>query len=178
MPAYGAGVRVQGQHRAGKKIVAGSDIAIPVRRRIARGPVQRIQLGIERTCEPGRTTTGLPGITEPGFAAGLPRLWHGKGSPQAFTAVRIIGVDECAYAGLGAADTDDDLAIQCQGGQRQRKTRGIIRYRGFPAHRTGAGIEGEQTCVQRGNIDRIIEYGDAAIDSRKTDIQYFIGQIR
>ena len=70
-PFYLAGVGIDRQQRAGVKIVARPLVAVPVRRGIARAPIDKIQLGIVGPGIP-RGAAGGHGIA-PGFRARVRR---------------------------------------------------------------------------------------------------------
>ena len=178
VPLHLAGVRVQGQHRTGEQVVAGAQVTVPVRGRIAGGPVKQVELGVEGAGQPGGAAAGLPGITLPGFAAGLARGRHRIGAPQQFATVGIISIDIGPHARFSATHPDDDLAVQGQGRQGQGKAHGIIRHGGLPAHGTGAGIQGEQPGIQGGHVHLVIQQGHATVDPGKADVQHVIGDVR
>src|SRR5579859_3846214 len=94
MPFQLAGIGIQGYQAARVKIVAGAIVSVEIRSRIARAPVDEVELGIVGAGNPGRAATALPRIATPGGAAWLA---FGRDSPEApdpLSGIDIVSVDE------------------------------------------------------------------------------------
>ncbi len=120
VPLHLAGRRIEREHRIGIEVVAGTVVGIPVRRRIAGGPVEKIELGIERAGQPRRAAAGLPAVAlAPRLGPGLTRRRNRVRAPHQLSGLRVVGIDEAADTGLGARDADDDLAVERERRERQ-----------------------------------------------------------
>ncbi len=74
-------IRIQGDHGLGVQVIALAHVAIEIGRGIAGSPVNQVELGIVAAREPGVAAGGLPGISGPGFGAGLAGLGDHVPSP-------------------------------------------------------------------------------------------------
>ncbi len=170
VPLQGAGFGVERDHGAGIQVVAGPDVAVPVGRRIADRPVEEVELRVERTGQPGRTATGLPGVILPGLAAGVAGRRNRVEAPDPLAGCRVIGIDESADARLRAADADDDLVVYRERRQGQGKADIVVGHLDVPANGAGGRVEGDQMRVERADIDGVVKDRNAAIHARETDV--------
>src|SRR5262249_47250141 len=96
---------------AGVEVVAGPRVAVHVGSRISGAPVGQVELRVVGAGDPGRAAAALPRVAAPGLDARLSRARHRPEAPQAFSRLRVIGVDETSRAELGARDTQDHLLL-------------------------------------------------------------------
>src|SRR5262249_41363380 len=93
--------RVQRKQRARIEIVTGPDVAVEIRPGIADAPVEKVQLRIVGTGQPGRAAAVLPAVLLlPRLGTGLAWRRHGPAAPQPFAGARIVGIDVAANARL------------------------------------------------------------------------------
>src|ERR1700730_12903453 len=105
--------RADREHAAGEQT-----IQIPARSgivwlRIARSPVNKIELRIVRTGAPGRTSASRPGVAIlwPCLGTGLAGRWNGISAPQSRTGVRSPAVEEPARGGLSPGHAGNQYAV-------------------------------------------------------------------
>src|ERR1700758_2037160 len=90
IPLQLAGVRVQGQYASRIEVIAGTGIPHEIRRRVARGPIERVELRIISAGHPGCATAmqiGIPGPTRGTKFAGA---GNGPETPLGFSGGGII----------------------------------------------------------------------------------------
>mgnify|MGYP003343357300 CR=1 FL=1 len=90
-PLLLARVGIERDRTRGPQVVARAILGIPVRTRVARAPVHRVQLGIESAEAPRRTAAGLPRvvIVLPGLEARLTRIRNRVGAPHLLAGRRV-----------------------------------------------------------------------------------------
>src|SRR5690348_10545205 len=118
MPSQLASCDVKREDRVGVQIVAWTNVAVIVRRRIADAPVDQSKRGVERACDPRRPSARAPCVCAPRFGAGLTRRWYGLEAPAPLARRGIIRVEKPPNAVFAASDAHDDLAPD-----RQRRAR-------------------------------------------------------
>ena len=84
-----------------------------VRFRIARTPIDEIELGIVRTRAPRRPSAVLPGVAVfgPCLRAGFAGRWDSVSAPQFLSRVRIPAVEETARGGFTTGHTGNQHAV-------------------------------------------------------------------
>ena len=110
---------IERQNRTGIKIVAFADASIEGVR-VPDAPIDRVQLRVERTGDPGGPAAMLPGIARPGVAARLTRSGNGIGPPQMLAGSWVPAINKVARAELGAGHARQDDAVGHQRGNCHR----------------------------------------------------------
>src|SRR4029079_19647752 len=111
VPLQFAVIRVQRNERRRVEVVARSSIAVPVRIRIARAPVEKIEIRIVRTGYPRWRAAAFEHILWPRFAAGFTFCGSGPETPHAVAIGRIVGVEESRIRVFASCDTHNQLAL-------------------------------------------------------------------
>ena len=151
VPLHLARIRVQGQHRVGVQVVALAHVAVPVRRGVARRPVEQVGLRVVRAGHPGRGAAVLPGVARPGFRPGLAGLRDGVAPPFARARLDVVGVDVAADAVLAAGDADDQVVADHQRGSGPAEPVGVAVHDRLPHHGSGLAVECHHLRVQGGH---------------------------
>src|SRR5579859_112590 len=133
IPAQLAGVGVESDERAGVKIVAGANVAIPVGAGIPDAPVHKLEFRIVRAGDPSRAAAGSPGIARPAFVTSLAGAGNGPEAPGLRAGFRVVGVNESANAGFAAADADDNFSVNSQRGHGHAVAGFVVEHFGRPA---------------------------------------------
>src|SRR4051794_19261494 len=94
MPLQGARVGVERDQAVRVQVVALAPVAIPIRPRISRAPVDGVRLRLVGAGHPGGGRAGLPALALPGIVARLPLGGNGVEAPGALAGFRVIRVDE------------------------------------------------------------------------------------
>jgi hypothetical protein len=81
MPLAPAGVGIESDHGTGEEVVTFANIAVDVGARVAHGPEQRVQLGIEGAGEPGGAAPLLPTIAVPSVVSEFTGAGDGVEAP-------------------------------------------------------------------------------------------------
>ena len=161
---------IQREQRAGIEVVAGADVAVVVRTRIARAPVEQVQLRIVGAGQPRRRAAVLPRVAAPRVRARLTRRRHGPEAPRALAGLRVVGIEESANAAFGAGDADDDLVLD----RERRAGRGVVQpgigERLLPQHAARSRVERDELRIQRRQEQRGAEDREAAIDLAAADV--------
>ena len=165
VPLELSGIGIDGEHGAGVKIVAGAEIAVVVRPRIARSPIDEIQIRVIGAVVPGGGPAGLPRIAGPGSEAGLAGLRDGVEAPEMLAGGRVVGVEESGNAVLAASHSDDELIFDDQGCARGGVATGlgVVVHLGLPQLAAGLGVHGDHVHVERVHEQAISKYRQAAV---------------
>ena len=96
IPSQLPSVRIQGHYGTSVEIVAGAPLAYEHRIRIARAPIEQIQLTIVRAGHPRHATTveESVGVFGPCFRTRLARVWLGVPAPLNGSGFRIPRLEE------------------------------------------------------------------------------------
>src|ERR1017187_6236880 len=97
----------------------------------------------------------FPTIALPGVVTGLARSRNCILAPETLTAARVVCVDETPYAVLAARHSCNDFVFD-----RQRSGRNAVTLHGvgnlrLPDERAAAGIERNQRCIERSEVDPV-----------------------
>ncbi len=112
IPLEFAGVRIEGEDGIGIEIVAFAAGAVVGGRRIAGGPVEKVELWIVGAGDPGGSAavgSGFGGA--PGVTAGFAGSGNGVETPGALAGGGVVGVDETTDTVFAAGNTDDDFVF-------------------------------------------------------------------
>ena len=162
--------RIERQDGVGVEVVARPVVGVPVRRGVAGGPVQELQVRIVGAGEPRGAAAGLPPVAlPPGLEAGLTGRGNRVRAPHQLAGLRVVRVDEAADARFGPRHADDDLPVERQRRQRQVVPGLVVLHRHVPAHAARARVERDEMPVHRAEEHRVVENRDAAIDRRRAD---------
>ncbi len=91
------------------------------------------------------------------------RAGNGVEAPGALASYDVIGVEKAADAVLASGYAYDQLVLDDQRGHRDAVTFHGVCDLCFPEGPPGAGIEGDEGCVEGSEEDAIAKDGDAAI---------------
>ena len=144
-----ARVGVEGEEAVRIQVVAGPEVSVPIRRRVAGRPIQKIEVRIVGTRQPCRAAARLPTVSAPGIATGLAGRRNRVRSPQQLAGLGIIGIDKAAHAGLGARDADDHFPVERERRECERETDRVVPDLDIPPHRAGPGVERHQVRIER-----------------------------
>src|ERR1700722_9783441 len=147
MPFQFAGVGIEGNDAIGVQVVAGTDGAIEIGRRIAGAPEQRIQIGGVGSGHPGGAPAAFVVFSRPAFGAGFAGSGNGPEAPLLFSGFGVVGGHETAHAIVTAGGAGQNCVVNDQrsaGGSVISVAVGVGRV---PEQMAGAGIEAEQVGV-------------------------------
>ena len=178
VPDHLPGVGIEGEQAVRVEVVAGADVAVPVGRRVADGPVEQIEFGIVGAGEPGGPAAGLPAVAAPGLAPGLPGRGDGVGAPRQLAGRGVVGVEVAAHTGLRPGHAHDHLVLDHQRGQGEREPDRVVAHFDVPANGAGARVEGNQVCVERTHEHRRVEHRDPPVHFRKPDVEHVRSHLR
>src|SRR5579871_2461556 len=89
VPFEFSGIGIEGNDRAGIEIISEAHVAVGIRPRIARTPVERVRLGVVGAGVPGGSAAALSRIGRPGIV-GLALLGNGVEAPGQFSGGGIV----------------------------------------------------------------------------------------
>src|SRR6185369_248348 len=103
VPAVFTRLRVERDDRIGIQVVARAHGAVEVGPRIARGKVEKAELGIDRRRLPNRSAAVLPdlAVLRPRLVAALARGWDRVERPDQLAGLRVECLHPSAHADLG-----------------------------------------------------------------------------
>ena len=178
-----AGVEIERDQRVRVEVVAGTDRAVEVGRRVADDEVDALRLEVDRGVLPHAAAERLVGIAEllqrrllgrdvamHVLAGGVMRRPYAGGVlsrrvevPHELAGLRIVGAHEAADAVLAAVGADQDLAVD--GGRRHRLAVAELGIGdlGLPQQAAGLGVERDQLGIERRHVDLVAVDGDAAV---------------
>ena len=163
VPLHLAGVGIQGQYRVGVQVVPLAHVAVPVRRGVARRPVEQVGLRVVRAGHPRRGAAVLPGVARPGFRPGLAGLRDGVAPPFAHARIDVVGVDVAADAVLAPGDADDQVVTDHQRGRGGAEPVGVAVHDRLPHDGSGPAVERQHLRVQGGHENFIPGDGRAFV---------------
>src|SRR5262249_30693181 len=120
----------------------------------------------------GAAAADLPPLAAPGGRGllqvlaleGLRRVArHRVEAPDLAPALRVVGRHVAAYAELGAAVADDDVALHDARRAGDRVGARGVRRLHRPDQRAGGGVERDQAAVERAAVDAALVDRDAAV---------------
>ena len=176
VPGVGPGIRVDRDDRGQEQIVAlaGTAIRLVPLGTVADAEVDKIERGIVGNRVPDRAAAAeLPPIPEPGFCRHrkrgcLERLrWisgHGVEPPIKGAGFCIVGGQIAAHSEFVTAVADQHPALdhtRCHG---DRVRLGRVDRQNAPHGLARGGIEGDQTPVERAQVEFTAPRGDTAVD--------------
>ena len=138
--------------------------------RIARAPVDEVELWVIRTRAPGRAAALLPGVAvlRPGLVARLARRRDGVATPQFLPGLRIPAIEEATSGELAAGHPGNHDAIghnRCAGGGVALVPVGKFLV---PQHLAALHVEGEQMVVDRdAKQPPVVDRRGASVDRAK-----------
>src|SRR4029077_5780409 len=143
--------------------------------RIARSPIDQIELRIVRTGAPARPSAARPGVAVlwPRLGTGLAGSWNGISAPQSFPGVRIPAVEEPARGGFPTGHAGNQYAVG-----NDRPARGVVavaEIREFlvPKHFAGLHVEREHMVVDRHPKEfAVIDRRRASVESVPIDPRF------
>ena len=133
-------------------------------RRVPGAPVEQIQFRIVSSRHPGRRPSRLPGISQPGFRAGLSGRRNGPESPQPLSGIGIVGIQETADAIFPASGSNDDLVLDDEGGPGGAVAHSVVGPLNVPKNIPGLGVQRHQVGVQGGHEQLVPQQGESSID--------------
>ena len=139
--------------------------SIDLRRGIADGDVDEIQIGVERRRQPGSAAALLPAVALPRLVAELARSGHGVEAPETFAARRVVGVDESADRVFAAAHAHDDLVLHHERRARQLVALHRVGHLHLPQHRAAPRVERDEHGVERADEQPVVEDRHAAVEA-------------
>ena len=95
VPFQLSGIGIQSQNAIGEEIIAGTVAVVRVRKRIARGPEQRVRIRIVGTRQPGRAATEERLLPFPGFGS---RFTFARGWSR--SATNVLQLRPCKRRGI------------------------------------------------------------------------------
>ena len=155
--------------------------AVEDRRRIARPPVDEVEIRIVGTGEPRRAATVAPGfgVPRPSFAARLAGSRHCVGLPCFLAGIGVVGDEEAANPKLTAAGADKHLVLYDERRSGERVSRLPVGYRDIPDDLAALRIERKEMAVERRPKDPISKNSHAAVDHVATEHRRnVLGKIR
>ena len=102
MPLQLARIGVKCHQRAGIEIVARPYVTVPIGSGVPHAPVDQVGFRIVGAGDPCGASPGLPVVALPCIVSGLTGRRDRPKTPQPFTAIRVIGLNETANAGFAA----------------------------------------------------------------------------
>src|SRR5262249_45442356 len=87
--------------------------------------------------------------------AGFAGTRNSPETPQPFSILRIVSVDEAAYAVLSPGDTGDDSVFHGQRRNRDAVADLVVGHHDIPANAAGPHVERHQVRVKRAHEKRI-----------------------
>ena len=134
VPLEKTGVGIDRDQRRSIQVVPPPIVAVVVRIRVARAPINEIELWIVTARHPcAAATTGQDfRIVRPGLAAGLTGPGHRVEPPDPFARLRIVCIDEPARRVLAARDPDNDFSVDHERGHRRGIPYVVVRELNLP----------------------------------------------
>ena len=140
-------IRIEGDYRAGIKIIAVTSLCVHIRPRIPRRPVNQIQLGIKGAGHPSRAPGVFRREIAPGFGTRLTSSGNCPEAPEFFSGCSGQCGDKPARPAVASTHSHNDAVFQSQRGKRRDITfagQGILLV---PKHGTGIAMERDQMDV-------------------------------
>src|SRR2546428_4560124 len=164
MPFSLAGVWIQCDDRICEQVVAGSARGpVDLSSRVADCPIQRVQIGIERTGQPHRTSAVLPTVSRPRIVTKFAGTWNRMPSPHPLSRCRVIRIEKTGRAELAAANADDNFIFYDERRARDAVSKHRVRHLCFPYQHSCPGIDGDDRRVERADEHAISQHSDAAV---------------
>src|SRR5215472_9402805 len=114
VPFQFSSICIQGKHAIRVEIVSPTPRKIVRRRRITRGPVDKVQFGVERPRQPSRSASSFPRVPRPRFISGLVRAWYRVETPCALSRLCVVCVNESANPIFPTRNSDYDFIFHCK----------------------------------------------------------------
>ena len=148
VPKALAGVGIYRQQAVGVEVVAGAQIAVPVRRGVAGGPIEHVGFGIVGAAGPSRSAARLPRIASPRLHARFAFHGHGVVAPAQFAGGHVVGVEEAAHAELAAGNADHGHVLDDHGHGGGAEALVVFGQRHFPLLLAGEPMERHHLGIQ------------------------------
>ena len=133
------------------------------------GPVNEVQLWIVGPYAPGRTGTGLPGITQPCLVARLALTRNGVGLPDLIARILIVGSDETANTVLATGDSGYDEILVDEWRRGDGVTCLVVLNRDGPELLAGPGVKRHQFRIETTEEYLAIRVCNAAVIQAATN---------
>ena len=149
VPANLAAVHVDGDDAVRVEVVALTDLAVEVGRRVAGAHIQQVRLRVERAGDPAVRAAPRPGLAvgRPGVGTGFARLRDRVAAPLVFAGFEVERVEVAPYAELAAGAPDDDHVLHDQRGDRGALPGPDVSVGLVPHALAGGGVEREHMRV-------------------------------
>src|SRR5438034_1343982 len=148
--------------RGGREEVVTRALVAEPRRGVAGAPIGQVQRRIVGAGDPHGPTALLPGVAGPRLATLLSGGGNRVRLPRGLATVCIEGGDEAADAKLAARDTDHNLALGHEWGERHVVPSLPVLDLLLPHDLAGSGIQRHEHTVVGGEVDLVTVEGDPA----------------
>ena len=159
-----AGRRVERECGVGIEVVTRTIDAVPVGIGITNPPVQGIQFGIVRTCNPSGCAAKGRGVgAAPGVVVRLARGRDGIGPPRLLAGLGVKRLDVEPGRIFRTGQPDDDVPLHCERGHRHGVGLFPVADVAVPDHLAGLRVEGNHVGIRCRDVHLVVVQGDTTV---------------